>query len=60
MKELKIRYASNNAYEIYYEGGGEVPAALRGLFTDHRTAQRAIDEYLITRNKKAVKDVSSK
>jgi len=55
MKELKIRYAKNNSYEIYYEGGGELPKELHGLYTDHRTAQRAIDKYLTNRPKRAAK-----
>jgi hypothetical protein len=55
MKELKIRYSTANTYEIYYEGGGEVPAVLSGKYTDHRTAQKAIDLYLQGRPRKTRK-----
>ena len=59
MKELKIRYGGHNLYEIYYEGGGEVPAVLQSKYTDHRVAQRAIDEYLTARPaKKTAKKVA--
>lgn len=49
MKELKIRYTQPSAFEIYYEGGGEVPAVLQGRFTDRGQAQKAIDQYLLTK-----------
>ena len=57
MKELKIRYATPNAYEVYYEGGGEVPAVLQTKFTDPGTAQKAINLYLETRAPRKSKKV---
>lgn len=48
-KPLNIRYCQPSAYEIYYEGGGELPEKLQGKYTDKRTAQLAIDLYLKTR-----------
>ena len=58
VKELKVRYSTKvpNAYEVYYEGGGEVPAVLQTAFTDPGTAQKAINLYLANRpTKKATK-----
>ena len=49
VKELKIRYKKPNGFEIYYEGGGEVPEVLQGSWTDRGKAQIAIDKYLLTR-----------
>lgn len=46
-KELKVRFSSKipNAFEIYYEGGGELPECLSGGYTDIRKANEAIEEY---------------
>jgi hypothetical protein len=48
-KELKIRVTQGNGSlkDIYWEGGGEVPQALSGLYTGHIAAQVAIDKYLL-------------
>ena len=48
MKELKVRYSLKvpNAYEIYYEGGGELPDCLKGAYTSPGLAQAAIDLHL--------------
>lgn len=54
-KELKIRYSQPNAFEVYYEGGGELPEVLQGRFTDRRNAQAAIDNYLLTRKPRGKK-----
>lgn len=57
VKELKIRYSQPNAFEVYYEGGGELPMALQGRFTDRGSAQKAIDLYLSTRAPRGKKKV---
>lgn len=66
-KELKIRphKAGPMMYEVYYEGGGELPRELSGLFTSPSFAQREIDLYKIRRShstkkvaKKKVEDKS--
>lgn len=36
---------------IFYEGGGEMPKELSGYYTSHKEAQKAIDLYLIKKNK---------
>lgn len=55
VKELKIRYSKPNAFEIYYEGGGEVPESLQGRWSDRGKAQIAIDNYLLTRKPRGKK-----
>ena len=47
-KELKTRYSSKmgNMLEVYYEGGGQIPQVLAGLYTDLTTAQIAINTYV--------------
>lgn len=57
MKELKVRYSVSrpNAYEVYYEGGGEVPDVLKGGYTSPALAQKAIDFYLQAKPKKVKK-----
>ena len=54
-KEFKTRFSKTvpNAYEIYVDGGGEVPAALKGSYTDPRVANSAITQYLSTRRNRA-------
>ena len=54
-KILKVRDAGFNSYEVYYEGGGEVPKVLQGRWTSPFFAQRAIDTYLTTRPKRGRK-----
>ncbi|AGK87059.1 hypothetical protein RIO-1_45 [Pseudoalteromonas phage RIO-1] len=45
-KELKSRLAKNTClFEVYYEGGGELPKVLNSLYTTEAVAQRAIDAY---------------
>lgn len=50
-KEFKVRYSKTrpNAYEVYLEGGGEVPQVLTGAYTSPGVAERAIAHYLDTR-----------
>ena len=49
-KELKIRIRNGtNHFEVYFEGGGEVPQILTGLYTTENFAQRAIETYKITK-----------
>jgi|TARA_R110000824_G_scaffold193392_1_gene375803 hypothetical protein len=50
-KELKVRVATGKGSlrEIYWEGGGEVPQVLNGLYTGIQDAQRDIVKYLSTK-----------
>ena len=51
-KQLLIRQAPPMAmYEIYYEGGGEVPTTLTGLYTSQLMAQKDIDMYLANKKR---------
>ena len=43
-KELKLRTVGPS-YAIYWEGGGEVPRSLKGLFTSQKEAHKAIDTW---------------
>lgn len=54
-KEFKTRFSKTvpNAYEVYVDGGGEVPAVLSGVYTDPRVANVAITQYLATRRNRA-------
>jgi hypothetical protein len=54
-KEFLVRTSRKlgSMKEIYVEGGGEVPGALDGFFTDASTAQKSIDQYLLTRRNRA-------
>lgn len=38
-------------YKVGWKGGGEVPEALSGLFTDQGIAQQAIEIYVTNKNK---------
>jgi hypothetical protein len=49
-KELKFR-AVGPSFSIYWEGGGEVPKALKGLYTSRGQAQAAIDKWEVTKPK---------
>lgn len=46
-KQLKVRYSTTqpNAYEVYYEGGGEVPSYFNGVYTSPGVAEKAITTY---------------
>lgn len=57
-KELRIRVAVNKGSlrEVYWEGGGEVPQVLNGLYTSVQDAQSDISKYMSTKG--AVKDES--
>lgn len=50
-KEFKVRTSRRmgSMKEVYIEGGGEVPADLKGFYTDAHSAQKQIDLYLATR-----------
>lgn len=50
-KLLLTRTPGGTTYQIYYEGGGEVPESLRGEWTRADRANSAIDEYLAVRDK---------
>jgi len=61
-KELKVRpvRAKGSVYEIYYEGGGQVPDALTGLYTKISNALQAIKFYTPPKAKKKVNKDESK
>lgn len=48
-KELKVRVAAGKGSlrEIYWEGGGEVPQVLNGLYTGLQDAQTDINKYIL-------------
>jgi hypothetical protein len=51
-KELLIRSTQPYAmYEVYYEGGGEVPVTLSGVYNSKLMAQKDIDMYLAQRKR---------
>ena len=52
-KELKVVRRRDGLLEIKYEGGGEVPAVLQGVYNSQRVAQQAITLYLATRRKRS-------
>lgn len=53
MKELKVRKSKTpGLFEIYYEGGGELPATLKGKYTSPRDAKQAIHDYEISKPKR--------
>jgi hypothetical protein len=41
-KSLKYREADRGLWEVYFEGGGDVPAAVSGKFTSMTEARNAI------------------
>ena len=41
---------------VSYEGGGQVPLKLQGSFTEEKLAQRAIEAYVVERDKKESND----
>ena len=48
-KELKVRYVvAENLYEVFYEGGGQVPDSLLGLYTSEVKAKEAISLFQST------------
>lgn len=50
-KELKTkRLPDGQSLKVYFEGGGEVPKELSGVYTSNRMAQAAIDAYLVKRD----------
>ena len=48
LRELTIRKADSfGNWEIAYQGGGVIPAKLRGVYTTPTAAQFALDNYLL-------------
>jgi len=45
----RLKSSSGGLYEVYLEGGGEVPESLKGLYTSPSFANKAIEEHLRTR-----------
>ena len=59
-KELAVRMQPNGRmYEIYYEGGGELPECLRSTYTTKRIARADLANYVNTK-KKVQKNATSK
>lgn len=54
-KELIVEIAPNQGtlYEIKYEGGGQVPEFLKGLYTSRVEANNRITQYLTTEKRGA-------
>lgn len=49
-KPLKVgRKHGTSLFEVYFEGGGELPKELKGMYTSPTVAQAAIDGYLANR-----------
>ena len=61
-KELKVRpvKAKGSVYEIYFEGGGQVPDTLKGLYTRISNAMQAIKYYTPPKTEKKVAKNESK
>ena len=53
-KELKTRIVGNHV-QLYYEGGGELPQELSGLYTSPTLALKSAEQYLSKRDSKNVK-----
>lgn len=53
IKELLTRYIKGNTHmvELYYEGGGEMPKAISGMYTSKTEALAAGNLYIQGRNK---------
>lgn len=55
-KEIAYRVPENKAlYEIYFVGGGKLPTALTGAWTDARQIESAIKSYLYSDSMKTTK-----
>lgn len=51
-KELRLKPASNiNGFSIAMYPGGQMPKALKGVFTSRREAEKAVQQYLNSRSK---------
>ena len=48
-KELKVVQAKNGMFFAKYEGGGQLPADLSGLWTNENDLKKRIEKYLATR-----------
>ena len=59
-KELKVRTNKIGDYEIYFEGGGELPTALKGSWNRIIVANQAINHYLLTQNLEEEKQADRK
>lgn len=44
--QVRVRQDSGALYEIYYVGGGQLPAQLTGIYTSVPAAEHAINVYL--------------
>ena len=50
-KRLLVRPNGSGLYKVIYEGGGELPKVLSGLYTSKRQANKDIDIYLTSKNR---------
>lgn len=50
-KELLVKRDYEGWFTIQYDGGGQVPEVLKGIYTKTAYAQRAIDSYLKERDR---------
>ena len=57
-KFMTRRHAQGPLIELYYEGGGELPPSLQGLYTASGIAMKAADEYIKTRRPRPKSKVS--
>lgn len=58
-KGFKLEHEKFGMWVIKYEGGGQVPVILQGAFTEEKIANRAIEAYLVKRDKGDKQDVKS-
>lgn len=58
-KELLTRAVNGNTHivELYYQGGGELPKTLSGMYTSKREALNAADLYLRGRAEKKTSEI---
>jgi hypothetical protein len=50
-KELLIKRNDKGMFFIQYEGGGQLPDGLKGLYTKHRAAEAAVTAYKAEKSK---------
>lgn len=50
-KELRIRRNTEGLFEVYFEGGGQVPDCLTGLYNKYIYAGRAVATYKASKPK---------
>ena len=59
-KTLALRHVANTSlYRVVFEGGGEMPESLKGMFTGIKEANEAIRKYLEKRWKVATGEIKT-